>query len=270
MFLLLLRVAIVPLIVLGGTLAQRRFGSAVGGLLIGLPLTSLPLLWLVALQHGNYFASSMSGAIVVGASAQVVVIWVYAALAPRISPTLALVGALGSFVLMIGVLNVLNFSIFLASVIASVGFAVALYWWPHTESGSEETGRYRLILRVAISAGFTLFLVTLAGRIGPGLLGLIAALPMMSLTMAFVTHKELGANASAQFLHGVTKGSFSYVASMLMLAEMLRTGGIGLAFVSATGVAVVIQLAVQSLDTFPSIKRALHVSLLPSKLFLRH
>ena len=270
MFLLLLRVCIVPLIVVGGTLAQRRFGNAVGGLLIGLPLTSLPLLWLVALQHGDDFASSMSGAIVLGASAQVVVIWVYAALAPRISPTLALCGALGSFVFMIGALNLLNLSVVLASVVATVGFAVALYWWPHTESGSEETGRYRLVLRVVISAGFTLFLVTLAGRIGPGFLGLIAALPMMSLTMAFVTHRELGANASAQFLHGVTKGSFSYVASMLVLADMLRTGDIGVAFLCATGVAVVIQLAVQSLDAFPGIKRAFHASLLPSKLSIRH
>ena len=270
MFLLLLRVCIVPLIVVGGTLAQRRFGNAVGGLLIGLPLTSLPLLWLVALQRGNDFASSMSGAIVLGASAQVVVIWVYAALAPRISPTLALCGALGSFVLMIGALNLLDLSVVLASVVATVGFAVALYWWPHTESGSEETGRYRLVLRVAISAGFTLFLVTLAGRIGPGFLGLVAALPVMSLTMAFVTHRELGANASAQFLHGVTKGSFSYVASMLVLAGMLRTGEIGLAFLCATGVAVVIQLAVQSLDALPIIKRTLHDSLLTSRFSVRH
>src|SRR5271155_1603248 len=83
MFLLLLRIAIAPLIVVAGTLVQRRFGNAISGLVIGLPLTSLPLLWLVALQHGGAFASSMSGAILVGSTAQVVVIWVYAFMAAR-------------------------------------------------------------------------------------------------------------------------------------------------------------------------------------------
>jgi hypothetical protein len=261
MILFLLRVAIAPLIVVGGTLVQRRFGHAVGGLVIGLPLSSLPLLWLVALQHGSFFASSMSGAILVGASAQAVVIWVYALLAPRISPVLALMGALGSFVVTIGALNMFNLSVLLASLLATAGFAVALYWWPYSGSAAQESGHYRLILRVAISAGFTLFLVTVAGRIGPGFSGLIAALPMMSLMMAYVTHQELGANASAQFLHGVTKGSFSYVASMLVLADLLRSGNVGLAFLSAIGVALVVQLCVQSLDTFPSIKRVLNVSL---------
>jgi uncharacterized membrane protein len=126
-----------------------------------------------------------------------------------------------------------------------------------------------MILRVTISAGFTLFLVTLAGRFGAGFSGLLAALPMMSLIMAYVTHQELGANASAQFLHGVTKGSFSYVASMFVLAEVLRSGEIGLAFLLAIAVALVIQLAVQSLDTFPSIRRALNVPFSNAESFLK-
>jgi hypothetical protein len=125
-----------------------------------------------------------------------------------------------------------------------------------------------MILRVSISAGFTLFLVTSAGRFGAGLSGLLAALPMMSLVMAFVTHQELGANASAQFLRGVTRGSFSYVASMFVLAELLRTGDIAMAFLLATIVALVVQGVVQAFDTFPSLKRAFSPSLLTSRISL--
>jgi hypothetical protein len=266
MFLLLLRITIAPLIVVAGTLVQRRFGNAVSGLLIGLPLTSLPLLWLVALQHGSSFASSMSGAILVGSTAQVVVLWMYALLAPRVSPIVALLGAILSFTLTIAALHVLSLSVLLASVLAAVGFAIALNWWPYSESAPQETGRYRMILRVTISAGFTLFLVTLAGRFGAGLSGLLAALPMMSLVMAVVTHQELGANASAQFLRGVTRGSFSYVASMFVLAELLRRGELGMAFLLATVVALVIQGVVQAFDTFPRLKNALRPVLLASRI----
>jgi len=90
----------------------------------------------------------------------------------------------------------------------------------------------------------------------------------MSLVMAFFTHRELGANASAQFLHGVTRGSFSYVASMFVLAEMLRTGQVGAAFLSAIAVALVVQLCVQSWDTFPIVRRTLSAPRLSSRISL--
>jgi hypothetical protein len=210
----------------------------------------------------------MSGAILVGATAQVVVLWTYALLAPRVSPLVALCGALISFTLTIAALHLLSLSVLLASVLAAVGFAVALNWWPYSESATQESGRYRMMLRVTISAGFTLFLVTLAGRFGAGLSGLLAALPMMSLVMAYVTHQELGASASAQFLRGVTRGSFSYVASMFVLAELLRSGEIGMAFLLATGVAFAVQGVVQAFDTFPGLKRAFSPSLITSRISL--
>jgi hypothetical protein len=244
---------------MAGTLVQRRFGHAISGLMIGLPLTSLPLLWLVALQHGTTFAGSMSNATLVGSIAQAVVIWAYARLATRLSPTLALICSLAAFAVTAGATQMLNLPTVLAAVLAAAGFAIALRWWPRTTSGPSESGRYRLAVRVALSAGFTILVVTLAGRMGPGLSGLAAALPVMSLIMAFVTHQELGANASSRFLRGVTRGSYSYVASMFVLTEVLRTGETGLAFLSAIGVALVIQIAIQSVDSFPAVRRALSV-----------
>lgn len=260
MIFLFLKVITAPLVIVMATLVQRRFGHAVSGLMIGLPLTSLPLLWLVALSHGATFTGSMSGATLTGTVAQVVVIWVYASLATRLPPTLSMVGALAAFVVTAGVTQALHPSALVAAVLAGAGFAVALRLWPHTSSTPVAQGRYRLALRVVLSAGFTLVVVTLAGRIGPGLSGLAAALPVMSLIMAFVTHQELGADASSRFLKGVTRGSFAYVVSMLVLTEFLQLGRMGLAFLLAIASAVVIQLAVQSLDSLPALKQSLRVS----------
>jgi hypothetical protein len=204
----------------------------------------------------------MSDATLVGTVAQVVVIWMYASLATRLSPTLALIGALAAFVVTAAVTQILNPSIVLAAVLAGAGFVIALRWWPRAASGLPESGRYRLALRVALSAGFTVLIVTFAARMGPGLAGLAAALPVMSLIMALVTHQELGSDASSRFLKGVSRGSFSYVASMLVLSELLRARETGVAFLSAIGVALAIQLAVQSLDSFPGIKRVLSISTL--------
>jgi hypothetical protein len=258
MLFLLLRILLAPLAVLVGTVAQRRFGHAISGLIVGLPLTSLPLLWLVALQHGTTFTSAMTGALLVGSIGEAVVLWLYARLTTQVSPLLALGGALAAFALVAGAVNVLKLSVILAAIITSVGFAVALRLWPsNAKDTSSQSGPSRLWLRLVLSAVFTLVIVSLAGRLGPVLSGLVDALPAMSLMMAFMTHQDHGANASSTFLRGVTRGSFSYVVAMLILAETLRSGNLVLAFASAMVAALVVQAGVQALDSLPRVKRAL-------------
>jgi hypothetical protein len=250
MLFFLFRILLAPLAVIAGSLAQRRFGHAVSGLIIGLPLASLPLLWLVALQHGTAFTSSMTGALLVGSIAEAVVLWLYARLTIHLSPSLALIGALGAFALAAEAVSLLKLSALLAGLLTAIGFAVALRWWPATSAISNSTkGRSRLWLRAVLSAVFTLVLVSLAGRLGPVLAGLVDALPAMSLMMAFMTHQDHGSGASSRFLHGVTRGSFSYLAAMLVLAELLHTGNLLLAFSAALVAALVVQGSIQAYDT---------------------
>ncbi|MGH3733100.1 MAG: hypothetical protein ACRDVC_06975 [Acidimicrobiales bacterium] len=251
MLFLIPRILLAPLAVVAGTLAQRRFGHGIGGLIVGLPLASLPLLWLVALQHGTAFTSSMTGALLVGSIAEAVILWLYARLTIQVSPSLALLGALSAFALVAEAANLLKLSALLAGLITALGFVVALRWWPVTPSDpAAPQGHSRLGLRVAFSAVFTVAIVSLAGRLGPVLTGLLDALPAMSLMMAFMTHQDHGADASSRFLQGVTRGSFSYLAAMIVLAQLLRTGNLLLAFSAALAAALLVQGSIQAHDTF--------------------
>jgi hypothetical protein len=244
------RLLLAPLAVLAGTLAQRRFGHAISGLIVGLPLTSLPLLWLVALQHGTAFASSMTGALLVGSIAEAVVLWLYARLTMHVSPMLALGGTLAAFAFVAGAVNYLKLSAILAALITAAGFALALWLWPSNAGDTTSpSGRSRLWLRLVLSAVFTVVIVSLAGRLGPVVSGLVDALPAMSLMMAFMTHQDHGAHASSTFLRGVTRGSYSYLVAMLVLAETLRSGNLLLAFALAMGAALVVQAGVQAFDS---------------------
>jgi hypothetical protein len=192
----------------------------------------------------------MTGALLVGSIAEAVVLWLYARLTIHLSPALALVGALGSFALAAEAVNLLRLSALLAGLITAVGFAAALRWWPDAaKDNTSPEGRSQLWLRVVLSAVFTVVLVALAGRLGPVLAGLIDALPAMSLMMAFTTHQDHGSGASSRFLHGVTRGSFSYLAAMIVLAELLRTGNLLLAFTAALVAALIVQGSIQAYDT---------------------
>src|SRR5271170_1006044 len=231
MFFFLLRILLAPLAVLAGTLAQRRFGHAISGLIIGLPLASLPLLWLVAVQHGTAFASSMTQALLVGSIAEAVVLWLYARLTMHVSPLVALGGTMAAFAFVAGAVNFLKLSAILASLITAAGFALALWLWPsNANDAAPLSGRSRLWLRLVLSAVFTFVMVSLAGRLGPVVSGLVDALPAMSLMMAFMTHQDHGATASSTFLRGVTRGSYSYLVAMFVLAETLRGGNLLAAF----------------------------------------
>ena len=249
MIFLLLRLSLTPLAVLASTVAQRRFGHAISGLIVGLPLTSLPILWLIANQHGAAFAETMTAALLVGSVAEAAVLWLYAHLTTRLSPTCALGAAVIAFALAAISLNLLGLSPVLAAALTAAGFAVALRWWPAPDPvAPRASDRSRLGLRVLVAATLTFVIMALAGRLGPVWSGLLDALPAMSMMMAFMTHQDDGAQASAGFLRGVTRGSFSYVAAMLVLAELLHSATLLLAFGGALGAALLVQAVLHIFD----------------------
>src|SRR4051794_30357484 len=78
-----LKLTLTPTVVALATLAARRFGPAVGGWLVGLPLTCAPVVLFVALEHGAGFAARVSTAAVGGVTAEVAFVIAYFALAAR-------------------------------------------------------------------------------------------------------------------------------------------------------------------------------------------
>ena len=241
MLFLLLRIICAPLAVLIGTLAQRRFGHAIGGLVVGLPLVYLPFLWLVSLQYGVAFAHTMTVSLLIAASAEVALLWSFAAMTRRFSSSTSLVSALVVFGCIATAIEVLHLSIVVGAVLALTSFAVALRWWPDASDVTLQQGTSRLTLRLVVSTVFTVALISLAGRLGATLSGALDAIPLTSLMMALFTNHEHGAGASSQFLRGVTKGSFSYVASMIVLAALLRPGHGLDAFSASLGAALLVK-----------------------------
>src|SRR5437588_5450070 len=63
---LLFKLIVCPLLIGAASLAGRRWGPSIGGWLIGLPLTSGPVVLFLALDQGTEFASAASQAIMLG------------------------------------------------------------------------------------------------------------------------------------------------------------------------------------------------------------
>src|SRR5579885_1003854 len=82
---LLFKLIATPLLVGAVTLFSRRLGPAISGVLIGLPLTSGPVVLFLALDHGAAFAAATASGIIAGTMSQAAFCLVYTRLAFRLS-----------------------------------------------------------------------------------------------------------------------------------------------------------------------------------------
>jgi hypothetical protein len=72
MGLILSKLVLPPVLILLASLAARRWGDAVGGWLVGLPLTTGPVVAFLAIEYGPEFAVRAADGSVVGAAGQAV------------------------------------------------------------------------------------------------------------------------------------------------------------------------------------------------------
>jgi uncharacterized membrane protein (GlpM family) len=235
---LALKLVLTPAVVAGATLAGRRWGGAVSGWLIGLPLTSGPLVLLLALEQGRPFAArsavgSLSGAI---AEAAFCIGYAFARRLPLVVASLA-------FGCAAVVVQPLPFAALV--VLVPLGLLLALRLLPPVPPREQvvHTPRWDLPTRIVVAAGVVVLLGALATTIGARLTGLLAVYPLYSAVLAAFAHRLHGRAAAVGLLRGLVVGLFSFAAFYTALAYLLERGGTGAAFAGALTAALVVQAA---------------------------
>lgn len=234
MSLLLFKIAITPLLILGATLLQRRFGGSIGGLLTGLPLTSAPLSVFLAMQNGSAFASRAAVGTLLGlaGTAGFCATYARAARGRRWAPAL-LLASTTSFVLFAllarvpqhaGLAAVMVFPglITLAMLAGRQGpFVTGTHpWWDLPA---------RMCFALAVVVGIT----AASLRLGPTWSGMLAALPVLSAIMGGFTHRQAGPEAARALLRGIIVGSLGAATFNLVVALWLQRTGLGAAYAMA-------------------------------------
>lgn len=244
MVLLVFRVASAPVLVLVASVAQQRFGQAVGGRFVGLPLTSLPLLALLAAGEGVGFAAAAATAALAGVAAQCVWALAYVLAARRHGPVASAAAATGAFVLTCAALLGVHLGLVPATVLAAASVAGSLAFWPSAPGSHQPqpaTGR-ELGGRMVTGSAFTVAVTGASGTLGPQAAGLLGSYPVLTVVMAVATHRRDGVGAASDFLEGVVAGTLSVVAALATVAAaVVPLGPIG-AFPLALGAALAAQL----------------------------
>jgi hypothetical protein len=241
---LALKLVLTPVLVGAASLAGRRWGSAVGGWLIGIPFTSGPIAFFLALSPGPRFAAAAAVGTMAGTASQAAFCLGYAWAAQRLGWAGSVLAAALAFAAATAVLNVVLLPAIGYFVVVILGLVVALFLMPSSPPARDvrevRFPAWDLPARMVVATAFVVALTAAAPLLGAHLAGLIAPFPLYAMVLAAFAHRLQGAGAAVGVVRGLLLGLFAF-ASFFLTLSLLLPEGIALAFVAAIAVAIGVQ-----------------------------
>lgn len=241
---LTLKLIVTPLLVAIASLAGRRWGPAVSGWLVALPLTSGPIVFFLCLSLGEQFAATVALATLAGAVSQAAFCLSYSWLALRWKWPYTLLASCLAFFSATLLLQRLVLPIVPMFLFVVLCLALALRLMPRIRAMALVRRRppvWDIPTRSVLTTLFVLVLTGSASALGPQLTGLLAPFPLYGTILAVFAHQQDGAKSAVQVLRGLLFGLFSFAGFFLTLALLLGHVGTGWAFGAAIAVALVCQ-----------------------------
>jgi hypothetical protein len=240
---LALKLVLTPVLVGAASIAGRRWGSAVGGWLVGIPFTSAPVAFFLALDPGPHFAAAAAVGTMAGTASQAAFCLAYAWAAQRSGWAWSVAASALAFGAATWLLNMLLLPAQSYFVVVILVLVVALFLMPQTPfRAAADVGfpAWDLPARMVVATVFVILLTAAAPLLGPHLAGLIAPFPLYATVLAAFAHRIQGAGPAVGVVRGLLLGLFAFASFFLVLSFLLPVG-IAIAFAAATGVAVVVQ-----------------------------
>ena len=236
-----LKLTVAPLLILAASLAIRRWGEIVGGWFVGLPLTSAPVCFFLALDQGVGFAAAASLGCLAGAASEAGFGLVYSTVARHFGWPLALAAASFGFVVCGFAFAEAALPLWPLVAAACAALAGALLLMPRLGEGRAtlpRRPRWDIPARMVVATALVLGLTSLAPYAGARLSGLFATYPVFAAVLAAFSHHGRGPAAAVQVLRGLMSGLFAFTGFFAVLASSIERIGIAAAFAAATLVAL--------------------------------
>ncbi len=243
MNILVLKLVLAPIIIGSASLAGRKWGPAVSGWIVGMPLTSGPVIFFVALSHAASFAANAALGVISGGLSLVAYALTYAWLATRFRWYIALAGSLLVFGVSTIFLQSMIFPLLPIFVAVCAAILLGLRLMPNEAVEEEEAqqGRWDIPARILIGTSFILLLTGSASLLGSRLTGLLTTIPLYVTILAIFAQRHQGPAAAAHVLRGLLYGLFAFAGFFVTLSLLLEKAGIAVSFLSALAVALAVQ-----------------------------
>ena len=244
MTLLAAKILLAPLCVILVSLAGRRWGVAVAGVLGGLPVVAGPILLVETLLHGRDFGADAAAGTLLGLAALTAFVVIYGRIAVAANPGASLFCGWAAFLLSVAVLSLVVPPPALSLVLVAACFALGLTLLPPMPSSppaATELPWWDLPARAIAALGLVLALTAVSGALGPHLSGLLAPFPIITSVLAVFTHAHGGTAQVSVLLRNFLYGFYGFAAFCFVLVLALPTLATAAAFGLATAAALAVQ-----------------------------
>jgi hypothetical protein len=238
-----LKLFMTPTVMLAISLAGKRWGTQIGGLLSGLPVTSALVMLFLSLEQGEAFASlAVPGALAGVAAVQATCLFYYG-VTRRVGALVGCIAALAFFVL--AALATSHLGGVALSVIATLLLVIAIVVAtakPAEVSAARyvPTPRWVIPMRMMTATLLLLVITASATLLGPVVSGMLAPVPVIAWPLAVFAHVQGGRQELAAIIRGNGIGAVGVVGFYLTLQHTLLQWGAVMSIAVGVLLAVVV------------------------------
>ncbi len=244
MNILILKLVLAPIIIGSASLAGRKWGPAVSGWVVGLPLTSGPVAFILAISHDTTFAFGAIRGTLSGGFSLIAFCFTYAWLARKFNWAITTLGSLLVFAGMTAILQ--NKDLPLLPLFFAIVFVIliGLKLMPkpgELELSQSTPSQWDIPARILVGTSFILLMTGIAPYIGPRLTGLLTTIPLYAGILTIFAHRHHGHAGANSVLHGLILGLFSFTGFYLALGLLIQNTSLLVSFGIATVSALLVQ-----------------------------
>lgn len=247
--LLIVKLTLTPILVGLMSLAARKWGPTIGGLITGLPWMTGPILLFFALDKGEAYAATVAIGVELGAAAIGAYALTYSVLA-RVAPwPLCLAAAVVAYFAAGWYLTELPLNLYQAATVGYAGLfaAFAMIPAPRTPDGPRGLPWWDIPIRMLATFVLVAAITFSSERLGARFSGVVATYPVIITVVAAFTHHQWGAAAAVRLLRAVLLSLMAFVTFFLVMGGTITWLGIVPAFLLGTVSALVVSSLVLAL-----------------------
>lgn len=241
MTLLALKLLLAPMLVVGSSLAGRRWGPRLGGILVVRPIVAGPILLIVHLEHGSRFAAQAASAATLGIVPLAIFTVVFAYGSRRFGWLLTLAADWAAVLLVDLGLTQLTPPAWVSLLLALAALHGAGWLLGRLDAPMPEARPlpgWDLPARAVATGGLVVVITTLADVLGPTATGVLAPFPIaLSVVCAFAVAQS-GHPGVLALLRGIVPGLDGFALFCFLVAVTIDRWGAVVSFGLATAAAV--------------------------------
>lgn len=234
-----LRMAVAAAFVVSASFITEHSGPVIGSLVATLPISAGPAYVFLALDHDSAFIAQGALASLPINAATIFLGLTYTLLAQRHSLFVSYGAAAAVWIAIASLIGLTHWSLAGGLLINAVAFAICtplMQHYRHAKMPPIARRWYDIPLRASLVAVLVAVVVTLSGRVGPSVSGILALFPAVFSSMILILHPRIGGSATAAVIANSAWGlmGFGLGIAVLHVGALYFGSAAGLSLALAT------------------------------------